>query len=295
MTTVPVALATCAELPDLNPEDRPLLSALEERNVHARPVVWDDTDVDWSDFGAVVIRSTWDYASRREHFLDWAEAVGSAVPLFNDAGTVAWSTDKSYLRELEAAGVPIVPTVWLPRGASPQLPALLAAHGWADAVVKPAVSAGGHGVARVRRTAGQAELEAASATVARALEGGDVMVQPYLAAVEGCGELSLVFIDGSLTHAVRKRPAAGDFRVQERFGGSVAADRASPAEQAVAAAALSACGRDPLYARVDLLPSGDGPLVVEAELAEPGLFLTSAPATAGILADALIRRLQEHR
>ena len=279
-----VALATSAALPQLDADDRPLLGALLGRGVAASAVVWDDDDVDWSSYDAVVIRSTWDYSERRDHFVAWADEVGTAVPLFNGAETVRWNTHKGYLRELDAAGVPTVPTLWLARGSPPELPS-----DWETLVVKPAVSASAHGLLRGRADDGGVRDHAGAL-----LEAGDVMVQPYFPAVESEGEISVVVIDGTVTHAVRKLPAAGDFRVQMRLGGVPTVTDVTPALRALAEQALGATahGRDALYGRVDLLPTPRGPLVIELELVEPCLFLTSAPHAAGALADALVRRLK---
>ncbi len=282
-----VALATCAALPDLDADDLPLLHALTARGVAARPVVWDDPDVDWSREDAVVIRSTWDYATQRDHFVAWAREVAGAVPLFNGADVVAANTDKTYLRDLAAQGTPTVETRWLTRGDAVDLAAVLADAGWTAAVVKPTVSAGGRETLRI----GTGDTVAGQALVDRLLAAGDAMVQRYLPGVEHDGELSIVFVGGVATHAVRKRPAAGDFRVQERFGGSWTGADATADELAVARAALTACADDVLYARVDLLPAPDGPRVVEVELVEPSLYLTAVPHAAGRLADALLARL----
>jgi glutathione synthase/RimK-type ligase-like ATP-grasp enzyme len=278
-----VALATSAALPDLDADDRPLVPAFLERGVSAEPVVWDDVDVDWSTFDAVVIRSTWDYSDRRDHFVAWADEVAGAVPLFNSAETVQWNTHKGYLRELADAGVPTVPTVWLPRGGEPDVPA-----DWATVVVKPAVSASAQGLLR-----GQRDDPRLQAHLSTLLSESDVMVQPYLPAVEREGEVSVVTIDGAISHAVRKMPAPGAFRVQFRLGGVAKVTDVTDAMRRHTIEVLAAAphARDALYARVDLLPTDDGPVVIELELVEPCLFFTSAPHAAGELADALLARM----
>jgi glutathione synthase/RimK-type ligase-like ATP-grasp enzyme len=110
---------------------------------------------------------------------------------------------------------------------------------------------------------------------------GDVLVQPFIDTVPGSGETSLIFFDGQFSHAVRKLPAAGDFRVQEHYGGTVAVHDPSPAEMTVAQSALDAAPEASTYARIDLVGDPDAPLLMEAELIEPFLFLGShEPATA---------------
>ncbi|MDL2335376.1 MAG: hypothetical protein QFC55_05035, partial [Chloroflexota bacterium] len=105
-----IALATCAALPDLDPDEQLLLEPLRALGVEARAAVWDDATVDWAAFDLVVIRSTWEYASRRDEFVAWTRSVPRIV---NPANVVAWNTDKHYLRDLAAAGVPVVPTDWI--------------------------------------------------------------------------------------------------------------------------------------------------------------------------------------
>ena len=186
-----------------------------------------------------------------------------------------------YLRDVQARGVPVVPTHWLKRGESVGLAALLAELGWRDAVVKPAVSASAFGSWRTSPVTAAEEQERLAALLAT----GDVMVQPFTAAVATPGEWSLVFLGGQFSHAVLKRPAAGDYRVQWEFGGSAVG--AVPGAHLVAAAerALAAAPGAALYARVDGVEQ-DGQLVLmELELIEPHLFLGwSAPAAARLAA-----------
>jgi glutathione synthase/RimK-type ligase-like ATP-grasp enzyme len=199
----------------------------------------------------------------------WARAVDDVTDLHNAAVIVAWNTDKRYLGALAAAGVPVVPTLWLDRGAPTALAPLLSARGWGDLVIKPVVSAGAHETLRVPAGA----LALAEQHLARLQPTAAMMVQPYLRAIEDQGELSLVFFGGAFSHAVRKRPRAGDFRSQLQFGAALTVAVPDPAELACARAALAAAPAPTLYARVDLVPASDGqPLVMELELVEPQLF-----------------------
>lgn len=271
-----VALATCAALPGLHEDDRPLAPALQARGVEVTVAVWDDPSVDWDAFDLVVVRSTWDYVGRHAEWLAWAHRVPR---LANPADVLAWSTDKTYLRHLERAGIPVVPTTWVAPGEPYATPA-------GEHVVKPTVSAGAADTARY------AAGEDSTAHVRRLQEQGrTAMVQPYLAAVDEAGETALLFFDGVLSHAARKAPVlVPDLDDPEDV--EITARAPSQAEVAVAEEALTALPFDGplLYARVDLLPSPDGPVVVEVELAEPSLFLTTAGGAADRLADAIVRR-----
>ena len=273
-----VALATCAELPDLYDDDEPLRAALRERGVDVVPAVWDDAGQDWAAYDLVVIRSTWDYHLRRDAFVRWAASVPR---LENSASLVEWNTDKTYLRELDESGVPVVPTAWVYEPTS--LHALLHELGWPEAVVKPAVSAGARDTLRVGpdSDAGQSLLD-------RIVVNGVAMVQPYLASVEGYGERSLLHVDGVLTHAVRRNPALsldGDARYDATLV-DVADD-----ERALAEEVLRELPETPLYARVDVVRDEDGtPLLIELEVTEPQLFLRFSDAAARALADAVVAR-----
>ena len=284
-----VALATCAEHPDLDEEGRRLLAALRERGLEAEPVVWDtEPEGGWERFDLVVVRSTWDYTFALERFLAWTRAVGRR--LLNSPDTLAWSADKRYLLELARAGVPVIATELLDPGAPFEPPP-------GRFVVKPAVSAGSRGAAvfdAARHEAARAHVRALRA------EGRDVLVQPYLDAVDGEeAETALVFIDGELSHAMRKGPLLALDRPALRAGWAPEVmSRTEPADD------VAALGRRvhtlveerfgrPLYARVDVLRDAAGaPAVLEVELVEPSLFLDLVPGTAEALADAILERLE---
>jgi glutathione synthase/RimK-type ligase-like ATP-grasp enzyme len=275
-----VALATCAEVAD-GDEDRPaLVAALSARDVDAFPAVWDDPSVDWTAFELVVVRSTWDYAERRDAFLAWARPLPRVL---NDVEVLTWNTDKHYLRELDRAGVPVVPTRFLEPGERFEPPE-------GRFVVKPAVSAGS------RHSASYGNGEDAGSHVARLHGmGRSVMVQPYLDAIDQSGETALIYLGGSYSHAVRKAAllqpgqAPADVLYLEE---DMRSTQPTSAERAVADRALAALASDNLLlARVDLVPTSDGPVVLEVELTEPSLYLGYAPGAAERFADAIAAAL----
>lgn len=282
---LPIALATSAAFPELDSDDANLRAELAARGLEARPAIWTDASIDWATFSLCVLRSTWDYFHRVDEFAQWIARVATATSLWNPASVVLPNLDKTYLRALAAQGVPIVATEWIAPGVDVR--ALLDARGFQRVVLKPSVSGNAHRT--VRATLGDAAQQA------RALfDAGEraLMVQPYLEAIEREGELSLVFIDGALSHAVRKSPAAGDFRVQEGHGGTTT--RVTPSDEArsVATRALAAIGERTLYARADLVRDASGALVVmELELTEPSLYFALAPEGAARFADAIAAEL----
>ncbi|MGN6215729.1 MAG: ATP-grasp domain-containing protein [Solirubrobacterales bacterium] len=282
-----IAIATCAAYADLKVDDEMLREELAARGVESAAVVWDREGNEMDGFDASLVRSTWDYHEKYEDFLAWARRVEVAMPLWNDAKTIAWNSDKTYLRELARGGVRTVPTVWVERGERPALAELLVERGWEEAVVKPVVDLGARNLSRVHtgEREGQKALE-------RVLERHGAMVQPFLPSLEEQGELSLIYIAGNYSHAVRKRPAPGDFRVQSIWGGGV--ERAEPTAEhlELAKRALSQVTPPPLYARADLVEDFAGdPCLIELELIEPNLYLTEHPPAAGALASAVAARL----
>ena len=282
-----IAIATCAGHEELKAGDWLLAEALSRRGFEAPSLRWDDPQADWAEFDACLIRSTWDYHEKHEEFLAWTAEVAAATQLWNPPELVTWNSDKSYLRELEQAGVPIVPTVWLGPGDEEDVGTLLDAREWDEVVVKPVVDLGARNLKRVRGAA------KAARAVAKALTRGEAMLQPFLPSVETEGELSLVYIEGSFAHAVRKRPAPGDFRVQGSWGGTASFEEAGAAELEIASLALAQLAAPPLYARVDLVNDLEGePALIELELIEPNLYTTEHPATAELLAEAVAARLE---
>jgi glutathione synthase/RimK-type ligase-like ATP-grasp enzyme len=276
---------TCAELPGLDPDDRLLLEPLAELGVGADAVVWDDAGVDWGAYDLVVLRSTWDYARRRDEFVAWARTVPR---LANPADVVAWNTDKRYLSDLVSAGLPAVPTDWIAPADAWALPTR------GEWVIKPAVSAGSLDTGRYD-TADPSHRELAAGHVAR-LQAADrlVMVQPYLPSVDTYGETSLLFFGGVYSHAIRKGPmlngpdVALDGLYKEE---DIEARPPTETELGVGARALAAVPGGAarlLYARVDLIPGRDGePLVVELELTEPSLFLATSAEAPALFARAI--------
>lgn len=296
-----LALATRSNLPAFEVDDQHLHAALRRRGVSFEQPVWDDPSVDWRRFASVLIRTTWDYQEKLPAFLRWSRHVGAASRLFNPPRVVQWNTHKHYLRELAARGVPLAPTVWLDRGATVSVAALVRQQRIERGFLKPCV--GSTARETLRFVADGAGLRAAQRHVDRLLPHEDLMLQPYLHSVETRGEWSAISIDGVITHCVRKVPLPGDYRVQDDFGAHDEPYQPAAGERAVAEAALAlACdpggpvpgadGRPLLYARADFLWADDGRSVLtELELVEPSLFFRHQPAAAERLADAWLLRL----
>jgi glutathione synthase/RimK-type ligase-like ATP-grasp enzyme len=288
-----IALATSRELPDLDADDHGYVRALRDRGAVVTLPVWDDPAADWG-ADVVVIRSTWDYSEKHGAFLAWAARVDAATKLLNPSSMVRWNTDKQrYLTDLAQQRVKTVPTTWLARSDEDvDLAAVVkdAGFGGADVVVKPIVGAGSRDTVKV---AAADVATAGAAFVKQQLPQQALMVQPFLPGIAD-GEVSLVFIEGSYSHAVIKQPKPGDFRSQPEFGSVVARHAPTTAERDLADHALHTAGGRPLYARVDVVTDLDGkPCVIELELVEPCLYLGWSDAGAEAFAEATLRRALE--
>jgi glutathione synthase/RimK-type ligase-like ATP-grasp enzyme len=294
-----VALITYSGVPAITTDDRLLRDALVARGaeVDARP--W-DARADWASYHRIVLRSCWNFHHHPAEFLLWINEVKESHDgsLRNSPALVQWSVDKRYLLDLDTGGIAIVPTIWVSavEGVpAPELDALIAAQGWnGGAVVKPAISATAHQTWLVepqRATAHQARFEALLAS-----SPSGVMVQPFLPEIRD-GEWSLVFLGGEFSHAVVKRPAGGDFRVQHDFGGTVERREPEPSLIEDARAVLHAAARatdthveDILYARVDGIVRGGKLLLMELEVIEPALFFSHAPGAAARMAELIVAK-----
>ncbi|MGE0550429.1 MAG: hypothetical protein AB7O24_11525 [Kofleriaceae bacterium] len=271
-------VATCLALPEADVDEAPLARALAAAGFDAELIAWDDPNADWDAPIATILRSTWNYSTALPSFLRWIDRVGSTAPLWNPPAIVRGNVHKRYLVELAARGVAVVPTTLVEQGHQLALGSLDASR----IVIKPEVGAGSLGARVFDR--GDPEAAAHLASLARR---GAVLVQPYVASVDHYGERSLVWIDGELSHAIRKTPRfAGDV---ERIDGPfpIADD-----ERALAEAALASVTDQILYGRVDVARSDAGqPMVMELELVEPSLFFERCPGSAERYVAGLKRRI----
>lgn len=279
-------LLTSEATPDGIDDDAPLFDALVARGARPRWVVWSDPAVDWSAPDRLLLRTPWDYVPRIDAFRRFLVQPAIATKLINPVTMVTWNLDKIYLAELAARGVPVIPTRWIAPGEQHvgDVPGTST-----EIVVKPRISAGARHSLRVRRDEAD-----------RIVLDGEItsgwLAQPLLDSVLDRGEVSAIRIDGEWTHAVRKWPAAGDYRVQARHGGRLAAAALRDEELHVAERAIAALDDDPLYARVDLVDDEHGdPVVIELELIEPQLFFGHGAQAAVRMADALLRNGTECR
>jgi hypothetical protein len=290
-----VALVSARAARDLDEDMPPLLAAFGEAGADAEITDWDDAAVDWTRFDVALLRSAWDYTERLTQFQAWVERVSALTLLLNPAEVVRWNCDKHYLRELAAAGVPVVPTQFAEPGtdAAATLAQFRARHACAELVVKPAVGAGSRDT---RRHAADASREILEHMQPLLDAGRSVMLQPYLTGVDQHGETALIYIGGTFSHAIRKGPLLpkGAEATQALFAPEDITRRAPGAdEHAVGERILASLPfGELLYARIDLIRDEAGlPRLLELELAEPSLFFAYAPGAAARFAGTALARL----
>ena len=276
-----------------------LIDACTTYGIQTEIADWTDHAIAWDTYDAVLLRSPWSYAENLESFLSWCARVDAVTWLFNPLPVIGWGLDKSYLGDLAARGVPIVPTEYLHPGAhiEASLQAVLAAHPQCDElVVKPTVGAYSQNVGRYTRPQ-MAQAVAHAETIFA--QGRSVIVQPYLSSIDELGETDMIYFDGRYSHAIRKAPLLmPDGTVNVPSTDTRSARIASEAEKDVGDRALAAVmqifglSQPLLYARVDLIRDQTGkPVVLEMEISEPSLSLPFAPKSPERFAAAIANRL----
>jgi len=273
-----------------DPDSDLLVECLAAVGVISERVAWDSESVEWSDYSGVVIRSTWDSVDRPSEYLDWIDRISSTTRLANPAAAIAWNFDKSYLRDLEAEGIPTIPTQWVSPGSRWSVPD-------ADFIVKPAIAAGARNTALYSPSSSARAVEHVGSL---GTIGQTAMIQPYLRSLEVSGETSIVLIAGQTSHAMLKgaflRLDEGVIDKPWERATFLGICEPSTRQLAVAAAAFAVAARrthdELLYARIDVIEDGDEePIVLEVELIDPLLFLTDAPHAADELARSIKRWL----
>jgi len=254
-------------------------------NVQWHDIAWDDETADWARFDAAIIGTAWDYWDRQSDFLSRLDLIATKTRLFNPPELVSWNIHKSYLRDMEKRGARLIPTLWLDQPTPEAVAAAFDTLGTDDLVLKRQVGAGADGQHRLKRGDPVPVLP------------HPMMAQPFLSAILEEGEFSFIFIDGTLSHALVKRAAKGDYRIQSTYGGTDHAITPSHDDLSAAKMLLSAVetpdNAPPLYARVDMLRAEDGGLLLmEVEAIEPFLYPLEGPGLGKRISEALIKRLQ---
>jgi glutathione synthase/RimK-type ligase-like ATP-grasp enzyme len=282
-----IAFATYPGEPNLAADDRALLLPLERLGFRVAPLRW-DLDPLTADCSGLVFRSCWNYDEDQGAFLGWLDELAARkIPCCNSVPQVRWNFHKRYLLDLEERGARLPPTILLAPGDRRTVAELLEQLGTGEAVVKPAISM----LARHTFRLSSARLEESGRDLAQARSRGEVLVQAFVPEIQTRGETSLIFFGGELSHAVRKRPAAGDFRSQSEHGGAVEVIAPGASLRQRAERVVACLDEEPAIARVDGVEVGDELLLMELELIDPSLYLHARAGAADRCARVLAERL----
>jgi len=279
-----IAFATYPKAPNLTADDALAIAPLKQFNIDVTPAIWNDPAVNWKQFDAVIVRSCWDYHRQPRQFRQWLDHLQARqVTLWNPAEVICWNMNKKYLQDLAAKGVAIPPTIWLETESSANLFSLLQESHFAQAVIKPMISATAY---QTYRTA-PATARDDQPRLDEILRHSGVMLQKFVDEITTAGEWSLLFFAGKFSHAVLKRPRDGDFRVQADFGGTYHQLPPPPELIKQAEVILRLIDQPLLYARVDGVDINGQFTLIELELIEPQLFLQMADAAPRRFAEAI--------
>jgi len=280
-----VALVTSAEFPHLTESDRLLIQPLKDHGFKPHAVCWDE-DIDWKQFDTVILRSCWDYHTRVKEFLNWLHMLElQKIPVWNPVSVVLGNYKKTYLKELEAKGIPIVPTVWLETNSYYNLKDILLSHQWERAIIKPTVGSGAYNLMLINRDKAAITQEKLDLL----LKQSDVMIQPFFKEIQTVGELSIVFIGGQYSHTVLKRPKGDEIRSNDNYGAIEKLVQPSKEVLQEAIKIYQTVQYPLLYARVDGIIVKNIFRLMEFELIEPSLFLQHFSQGAATFADAFTK------
>ena len=268
-------------------DDDLAIPALKELGWDVEKISWRAQGTDWTRYGIVVIRSPWDYPTDAPRFLALLDEIeASGTPLLNPPELVRWNLHKSYLKWLEERDVSVVPTRWLDKPRQADILALFDEYGSDKMVIKPAVGANAqHAHVLYKET-----LEQDWPEIELVFEHRQAMVQPFRAAIQSEGEYSVMFVDGEISHTIRKTPKPGDFRSQEEHGADIALVEPEALLVKRASEAVWALSVRPLYGRADMIRNPDGDFeIMELELVEPSMYLRMDPGAPMRFARAIIK------
>lgn len=287
-----IAFVTCSVKPDFAANDLPVVELLKAEGASVRAMPWDVASDEWSSFDLVVIRSCWNYHLHPELFHRWLDRMEQEnINIFNSIKTVRGNLHKEYLKELEERGALLPESIWLEKGSSLNLSLLLQQTTWEAAVIKPSISAGAFNTFLVNNV----NANSLQIKFDEVMNSFDMIVQEFIPEVVTDGEWSLIFFDKKFSHAIVKKPATKDFRVQHEHGGSSALAEPSLAALQESEKILSMIDEPLLYARVDGVIAEGQFLLMELELIEPSLFLDKSETAARAFANAMANQLQKSK
>jgi glutathione synthase/RimK-type ligase-like ATP-grasp enzyme len=267
-------------------EDRLVADALIKKGLNVTRTNWDNPGFDWSTTRFAMFRTTWDYFDRFAEFDAWMTKASQQTTFINPLPLIYWNIDKHYLADLEIKGIKIPPTIFIETGCEKTLQELIKKESWEKYILKPAVS----GAARHTYLFDRSRVTDLEAIFKELIDKESMLLQEYQHQITEKGEVALMLMGGKFTHAVLKKAKAGDFRVQDDFGGTLHEFNPDKDMIEFAEKIVRCCAITPAYARVDLIWSNTGELCLsELELIEPELWFRKHPAAADVLADSIMK------
>lgn len=283
-----IGLLTCSKLPELMPMDKALIPKFHELGIEAIPVIWNETNVDWKSFDCLVFRNTWDYFEYPEEFNQWLDYIQmSNIPTLNSLDIIQWNIHKFYLKELQGAGVAIIPTVFIDTATKELDLSFLEEMNWNEFVIKPAVSGGSFHTER--HVSG--DWRDVQDRYRQLFPNQCLLVQKFESSILSSGELSMIFLDNVFSHAVIKTAQKGEFRIQTQFGGVYNPIVATDKQISVAEKIIKYIDKDLSYARIDGLIVDGEFLLMEVELIEPDLYMQFAEDQHSLFVSNIAKRI----
>lgn len=271
------------------PEGEALLrDALADRGIDSTREVWSDGIEELSEYDALLIRSCWDYHKRPKAFRRWLDRLDDVeATIFNPPEVLRWNMNKQYLRDLDEAGLPVIPSEFFPAESDRDVGEVLKQRGWDDVVIKPLVGASGHEMMKCHRS----ELSDKTEELQQLDKQEGFFVQPFLERIQSEGEWSFVFFGGEYQYAIHKQPGDDDFRAHNHRGGTYRHAEPDPAWIEHVEELVDRFPHDCLYQRMDGVIEEDRLTIMEVEALEPSFYFTHYPSGAEVLAEKLASRL----
>jgi glutathione synthase/RimK-type ligase-like ATP-grasp enzyme len=265
-------------------EQELLKSAFESQGLKVDITYWDNPSYEWQQTKSVLFRTVWDYFERFDEFWEWLEQVKTKTRLINSYELIKWNIDKHYLRDLKNNDIQVVPTYFADRGNNISLQEIANLNDWKHIVIKPAISASAFNTYKITND----EIEQKEQLFHELLQTHDMLVQPFFPTISELGEASLMVFGGKFTHAILKKAKAGDFRVQDDFGGTVHDYNPTQEEIKFAEKVFQSCTSLPIYGRVDIVWDSNKHIYLsELEIIEPELWIRNMPESANKIAEAV--------
>ncbi|MCW4048099.1 MAG: hypothetical protein NWE89_00030 [Candidatus Bathyarchaeota archaeon] len=284
-----VFLVSGIDMEDADTESIYLKEAINKRGIESSIVNWDDPDVNWSEANLSISRTTSSYIFNPEKFFDWAKKVEETSTLWNPSHIMEWNHHKRYVIELQEKGIPVPETILMPQNTDTPFNEIINEIPWNDFVLKPCIGGGSSGLRRFNKESPDLETHFWNLNrdgYHQVFSFGefdfipcDTLVQPYLPEITEVGEASLIYFGGEFSHSVIKKVKSGDFRAHPIWGAEVLRYIASEEEVEIGYSALRVVGHPTEYARLDMIPTRDGPIVIEIELIDPFMFFDHLPET----------------